>query len=270
MLGRQLACEFAKQGATVILWDCNKDENKKTCEYIRSLGFNKCHAYKVDLTNEIEVRETAARVKEKYGFILVLAAAIPCEVESVFNMRDSSKLHKTFTLFYESHLWMYQEFLPKMIEKNHGHLVLISSETVFTKLAFIHMYSGMKSAQAKLFECVEAELNYSIDNKIKSTLVYLGGLQRGISTSMVQKFLKDNPLGMKYIDKFGLSNEYASKRIVKSVVRDEKYIYLPLYVYIIVFLKFVLPTACSELLLTSRNFIKNNSLIFYKREKKID
>jgi all-trans-retinol dehydrogenase (NAD+) len=209
--------------------------------------------------------------------MVLLAAAIPCEVESVFSMRDSEKLNKSFKLFYESHLWMYQEFLPKMIEKNHGHVVVVSSECVFTKLAFIHTYSGMKTAQAKLFECVDSELNYSADNKIKTTLIYLGGLRRGISTTMIRKFLVNNPIGMKYIDKFGLSDEYASKRIVKSVLKNEKYVYLPFYVYLIVFIKYFLPTACCELLLTSRNFINNRSLLVYNRdiptvavEKKVD
>lgn len=271
-LGRQLSCDFAKQGANVILWDYNQEENKKTCEYIRSLGYKNCHAYKVDMTNEAEVRECAQKVKSKHGFVsmLVLAAAVPCEVESIFNLRDSDKLHKAFKLFYESHLWMYQEFVPKMIEKNHGHLVVISSETVFTKLAFTHMYSGMKTAQAKLFECVDAELNYSPDNKINTTLIYLGGLRKGISTSMIEKFFNKSTSGKQFIDKFGLTNEYASKRIVKAVLRNNKYVYLPLYVYLLVFTKYFLPTLCSEHLLTSRNFIHNNNLLVHKREVKTD
>ena len=271
-LGRQLVCDFAKQGAHVILWDYNNEENNKTCEYVRSIGYSNCHAYKVDMTNESEVRECAAKVKAKHGFIsmIVLAAAIPCEVESIFSMRDSEKLHKTFKLFYESHLWMYQEFVPEMIEKNHGHLVVISSETVFTKLAFTHMYSGMKSAQAKLFECVDSELNYLPDNKVKSTLVYLGGLRKGISTTMIQKFYENTTPAMQYIDKFGLTNEYASKSILKSVIRNDKYVYLPFYVYLLVITKYFLPSLCSELLLTSRNFIHNKNLIVYNRNAKTD
>ena len=261
-LGRQLVCDFAKQGAHVILWDYNNEENNKTCEYVRSIGYSNCHAYKVDMTNESEVRECAAKVKAKHGFIsmIVLAAAIPCEVESIFSMRDSEKLHKTFKLFYESHLWMYQEFVPEMIEKNHGHLVVISSETVFTKLAFTHMYSGMKSAQAKLFECVDSELNYLPDNKVKSTLVYLGGLRKGISTTMVQSLHPNS----KYLEKFGLTSEYASKLIMKSVLRNKKYIYLPGYVYLIVFIKYFLPICFSELLFRSRNVINNDNLIVHK------
>ena len=216
-LGRQLACEFVKNGATVILWDFNSDENNKTCKFIHSLGYKKCRAYKVDLTCEVKVRECAARVKQTYGFvsIVVLAAAIPCEVQSVFKMLDSNKLNKVFKLFYESHLWMYQEFVPKMIEKNQGHLVLISSECVFSKIAFTQIYSSMKSAQTKLFECVDAELNFQINNKINTTLIYLGGLCKGISTEMVKTLHPKS----KYLEKFGKFNflNFASKLRLFSV-----------------------------------------------------
>jgi all-trans-retinol dehydrogenase (NAD+) len=261
-LGRQLACEFAKNGAIVILWDFNSDENNKTCNLIHSLGYKTCRAYKVDLTCEVSVRECAKRVKEKYGFvsILVLAAAVPCEVDSVFKIRDSDKLHKVFKLFYESHLWMYQEFLPTMIEKNHGHLVVISSETVFTKLAFTHMYSGMKTAQAKLFECVDAELNFQINNKVNTSLVYLGGLREGISTEMLKTLHPKS----KYLEKFGLTSEYASKCILKSILKNKKTIFLPFYVYIICFIRYFLPGCISECLFNSRNFVNNEKLVIYK------
>lgn len=216
------------------------------------------------------MRSTANRVKEKHGFVsmLVLAAATPCEIESVFNLTHD-KLDKSFKLFYESHVWLYQEFLPSMIEKNHGHLALISSETVFTKLAFIHTYSSFKAAQAKLFETVDGELNYIENNQIKTTLVYLGGLKQGISTSMIKKFLPNNPIGFKCINKIGMSNEYASKRIVKSVLKNQKYVYLPLYVYIIVFIKYLLPEKCFDLLFTSKNFMDNSNLLVHSRSKEI-
>ena len=221
------------------------------------------------MTCEVKVRECAARVKQTYGFvsIVVLAAAIPCEVQSVFKMLDSNKLNKVFKLFYESHLWMYQEFVPKMIEKNQGHLVLISSECVFSKIAFTQIYSSMKSAQTKLFECVDAELNFQINNKINTTLIYLGGLCKGISTEMVKTLHPKS----KYLEKFGLTSEYASQCILKAILKNKKYIFLPFYVYIIFFIRCVLPSCISEFLFKSRNFVKNNNLVIYKQcDKKVD
>ena len=56
-LGRQLACEFAKHNATtLILWDINELENKKTLDALRAIGggaHKRAYPYKVDLSNEI-------------------------------------------------------------------------------------------------------------------------------------------------------------------------------------------------------------------------
>ncbi len=188
---------------------------------------------------------------------------MPGEIQSIFSMTDSEKLNKSFRLFYQSHLWMYQEFVPKMIENNRGHLAIISSEVVFTQLAFIAVYSSFKTAQLKLLEALDAELNHISSNQIKTTAVYLGGLKRGISTSMVRSF----GYGEKYLSVFGLSSEYAAKKIVNSILQNRKCVFLPLYVYMIVLVKYLLPTACSELFLNSKNFIRNDKLLYTKDEK---
>ncbi len=177
-------------------------------------------------------------------------------------MTDTEKLNKAFRLFYQSHLWLYQEFVPKMIEKNHGHLAIISSEVVFTQLAYIAVYSSFKTAQLKLLEALDAELNHVDSNKIKTTAIYLGGLKRGISTSMVKTFGG----GEKYLSLYGLSSEYAAKKILDSILQNRKYVFLPLYVYILVLIKYLMPTSCADVILNSRNFIQTDKFQYIAQQ----
>ena len=118
----------------------------------------------------------------------------------------------------------------------------------------------MKSAQMKLFECVDAELNFQINNKVNTSLVYLGGLRKGISSEMVKTLHPKS----KYLEKFGLTSEYASKCILKSILKNKKTIFLPFYVYTICFIRYFLPGCISECLFNSRNFVNNEKLVIYK------
>ena len=47
-IGRQLALEFSKLGASLVLWDINEEENEETAKQIRELG-GTCTAYVCDV-----------------------------------------------------------------------------------------------------------------------------------------------------------------------------------------------------------------------------
>lgn len=44
-IGKELALKYAAEGATVVIWDINKENNEKTAEEIYKLGYGKAHAY---------------------------------------------------------------------------------------------------------------------------------------------------------------------------------------------------------------------------------
>ncbi len=176
-----MACEFSKQGVTLLLWDKNEDENKKTYDALRALGHRRMYLYTVDLSNESDLRDTARRVREKHGFVsmVVLAAGTVCDLNPL-NEKKTQETNDSFTLFYQSNVWMYQEFLPQMEERNSGHFVLISSQALFLNLPIVATYTALKAAQAKLLEAIDTELMMkNKQNKIKTSIVYLGGLNGG-------------------------------------------------------------------------------------------
>uniref|UniRef100_A0A3P8UN81 Uncharacterized protein n=1 Tax=Cynoglossus semilaevis TaxID=244447 RepID=A0A3P8UN81_CYNSE len=70
-LGRHFALEFAKEGAHLVLWDCNTAANEQTARLARETGVE-VHAYTVDLSERKNIYETAARVRAEVGEVSIL------------------------------------------------------------------------------------------------------------------------------------------------------------------------------------------------------
>lgn len=61
-IGRMMALEFAKLGATLILWDINEKGNDAVKEEIVAMG-RVAHAFKVDCSKREEINAAADKVK---------------------------------------------------------------------------------------------------------------------------------------------------------------------------------------------------------------
>uniref|UniRef100_A0A8C6U627 Retinol dehydrogenase 10 n=1 Tax=Neogobius melanostomus TaxID=47308 RepID=A0A8C6U627_9GOBI len=70
-LGRLFALEFAKEGARLVLWDCNTGANEDTGALARELGAQ-VHTYTVDLAQRPSIYDTADRVRREVGHVSIL------------------------------------------------------------------------------------------------------------------------------------------------------------------------------------------------------
>lgn len=70
-LGRLFALEFAKEGARLVLWDCDEAANELTASLARELGAQ-VHAYTVDLSKRQGIYEAAERVRAEVGDVSML------------------------------------------------------------------------------------------------------------------------------------------------------------------------------------------------------
>lgn len=70
-LGRLFALEFAREGAELVLWDCNTESNEHTARLVRELG-RKAHTYTVDLSKRDSIYQTADRVRKEVGDVNIL------------------------------------------------------------------------------------------------------------------------------------------------------------------------------------------------------
>lgn len=246
-LGRNLACELSKRGVSLILWDIDELANQQTYEALRELKHRRIYPYKIDLTNEKQVREACKEVKEKFqnlSMVILGAASI------AIDKNDSDEEVQLFKLFYQSPKWMFQELIggelsPKQQEL---HFVVISSACSLVNLPYISTYSSLKQAQCKLIECFDEELSLNPQNKMKTSIVYLGILRDGLSQKYGNYF--------KINWSTCLTGEQASRQIVKEVLQSKKSIYIPSYFYFVQVFKALLPEKCFQLLINTQSLIK--------------
>jgi all-trans-retinol dehydrogenase (NAD+) len=55
-------------------------------------------------------------------------------------------------------LWTAKTFLPSMIENNHGHFLIVASQTAFTSTPGLTDYSASKSAAVAIYEGIDGEV----------------------------------------------------------------------------------------------------------------
>lgn len=70
-LGRLFALEFAREGAELVLWDCNTEANELTARQVRERGC-KAHTYTVDLSQRESIYQSAERVRGEVGEVGIL------------------------------------------------------------------------------------------------------------------------------------------------------------------------------------------------------
>ena len=124
--GRAIATLLARQGATVIGTDINEEAGQNTCDFITKEG-NNCNFYKVNMTDEEDVKNFFNKIKLKNKKVDILINNVgqsepggPVEI-------DSKTWRQQFALNLDAAFFCIKFTIPIM-EKNHGgSIVNISS-----------------------------------------------------------------------------------------------------------------------------------------------
>ncbi|XP_003707776.1 short-chain dehydrogenase/reductase family 16C member 6 isoform X2 [Megachile rotundata] len=164
-IGREVALKYASLGATVVCWDLNQQGNDETINEIKKLGASKAYGYKCDVSNREEVFQVAEVMRKEVGNVTILinnAGIMPTR-----NLLDHTpeEIKRIFDINVMAHFWTLQAFLPSMIQKNHGHVVALSSVAGFFGLPNLVPYCASKFAVRGLMEALHEELRVSNKDK---------------------------------------------------------------------------------------------------------
>lgn len=75
-----------------------------------------------------------------------------------FLKHTEGEIRKTIEINFTAHFWMFQAFLPTMIEHNRGHVVALSSMAGIMGFQNLVPYCGTKFAVRGLMEAMSEEL----------------------------------------------------------------------------------------------------------------
>ncbi|XP_008593036.1 PREDICTED: epidermal retinol dehydrogenase 2-like [Galeopterus variegatus] len=231
-LGRLLALRFACLGSVLVLWDVNKDGNEETCRMAREAGATRVHAYTCDCSHREEIYRVAHQVKNEVGDVSILINNAGIVTGKNFLDCPDELMEKSFDVNFKAHLWTYKAFLPAMIANNHGHLVCISSSAGLVGVSGLADYCASKFAAFGFAESVFTETVAQKRKGIKTTIVCPFFIKTGMFEGCTTGCPSLLPI---------LEPEYVVRKIVDAILQERLYLYIPKFLYFMVFLKSLLP-----------------------------
>ncbi|VVD05746.1 unnamed protein product [Leptidea sinapis] len=156
-MGREMALRFGKLGSVVLCVDINPEGNQETADMIKA-NKGKAHTFRCDVTDRDSISELAANIRRQVGEVTILvnnAGVMPCKPLLDTNEKE---IRTAFEVNVLAHLWLLQTFLPSMMEKNHGHIVAMSSMAGVLGLRNLVPYCGTKFAVRGMLEALHEEL----------------------------------------------------------------------------------------------------------------
>ncbi|XP_014647033.1 PREDICTED: epidermal retinol dehydrogenase 2 [Ceratotherium simum simum] len=238
-LGRLLALSFAHLGSVLVLWDISKEGNEETCKMAREAGATRVYAYTCDCSRREEVYRVADQVKKEVGDVSILINNAGIVTGKNFLDCPDELMEKSFDVNFKAHLWTYKAFLPAMIASNHGHLVCISSLAGLIGANGLADYCASKFAAFGFAESVFVETFVRKQTGIKTTIVCPFLIKTGMFEGCTTRCPTLLPI---------LEPEYAVRKIVDAILQEKLYLYIPRFLYFMMFLKSFMPLKAALLL----------------------
>ena len=219
-IGRLLATELGRAGASLVLWDIDEQGLSEVQAELQGAGRD-VRTFVCDLTRRDDIEAAASRTLADCGpvDILVNNAGIvsgknlleitPAEIERTFQVN-------TLAIF-----WTAKAFLPGMLERNRGHIVTIASAAGLAGTSKLTDYCSSKFAAVGFDESLRVELKRQ-DSKVVTTVVCPFYTDTGMFEGVRTRFPWLLPI---------LDPEYVVKRIVGAIEKDRRRLIMPRFVY---------------------------------------
>ncbi|MBX3278088.1 MAG: SDR family oxidoreductase [Acidobacteria bacterium] len=143
-LGRAIAEKLHASGARIALLDLQAEPLQQVAA---ELG-NDAEAFAVDITDEMQVNETIARIGERFGQIdiLVNSAGVTGRTGIRSEEVESADLHFVFDVNFFGSFYTARAVLPWMLRRNYGRILHIASIAGKEGNAGMLAYSASKAA----------------------------------------------------------------------------------------------------------------------------
>ncbi|XP_035215377.1 estradiol 17-beta-dehydrogenase 11-like [Stegodyphus dumicola] len=215
-IGRLLGIKAAECGAKVVLWDIDEKTVRQTADEIKQIGGD-ASWYVCDITSEDDVNRTAKKVQAEIGDVSILVNNAGVMQNVPFLQLSSEKIVQTFKVNALAHFWTIRAFLPRMEEKNQGHIVAISSCAGLMGHVNQSDYSASKWAVVGMMESLSEEMRLKKSN-IKFTTICPLTVNTGMNENPVTRFQFLLPI---------LSPEKATSNILTAIKNEEFLVTIP-------------------------------------------
>jgi len=233
-IGKQIALEFARQGADIIICDSdksffNESEFKKNIKEIENIGVS-CYGFYLDVTKYDDVVQERKSILDLVGKVDVLVNNAGVVFGGKFLEVPIEKHRLTYDVNTCGIINMLHVFLQDLIDQPTAHIVNISSASGFVPLPGGSTYASSKAAVISLSESLNAELKKEGNVHVGMTIVCPGYVKTGMFDGAKEPILV--PM---------LTPEKLAKKIVKAVQKNKRFVLEPTFIKFLPFIKGVFP-----------------------------
>ncbi|PYH41033.1 SDR family oxidoreductase [Aspergillus saccharolyticus JOP 1030-1] len=169
-IGQHVVLQLAERGVRCIVLDIQAPTyTLRTCSFAlcpilaspaNATAAKSAHFYKTDITSTEALHATAERVRADHGHPTVLVNNAGVGHDGTILNEPESKIRQTFEVNTLSHFLTVREFLPAMLERNHGHVITVASMASFVTLGEMVDYCCSKASALAFHEGLGQEIRY--------------------------------------------------------------------------------------------------------------
>ena len=168
-IGQRIAMRLALRGVKVAVLDIQPLKYRAH----PNIKFFKCN-----VTSPDEIAEVAAQVRAKMGEPTVLVNNAGILRGKTVLAASEADIRLTFEVNSLAHYWLTREFLPNMIENNHGMIVTVASQAAYVNTPTMVDYGASKSAALAFHEALASEIKMRYNAPAIRSVVITQGFAR--------------------------------------------------------------------------------------------
>jgi len=226
-IGKEMAkIALEKGAANLILWDIDETKLDETKTEFKN-KYPNVFSIVVDLSDLQQIIAASEKTKQLIGSIDILINNAGILIGKYFHEHTHADIHKGMVINANAYMHVVREFLPEMLTRNSGHICNVASAAGMLGNPRMSIYCASKSAVIGWSDSLRLEMK-KLNNNIKITVI----TPNYINTGMIPGVKSLIPI----IDK-----EKAAQKIIWGIERNRTFVRFPEIVYILPFLKGILP-----------------------------
>ncbi|HEX4878195.1 MAG TPA: SDR family oxidoreductase [Chitinophagaceae bacterium] len=227
-IGKLMGELCLQQGARrLIIWDIDETNTVAFATLLRNKGYEVAYNI-VNLERTEDIIKAAKEVLEMFGTPDLLFNNAGVVVGKEFVQHTHRDIDFTVNINTNALMHVALEFLPSMISRKKGHIINIASAAGMMAVPKLAVYVASKHAVVGWSESLRLELE-AVSKDLHVTTVTPSYIRTGMFEGVRSPVV---PL---------LTPERAAQKIINGVKRNKRYVRMPGIVYIVPFVKGILP-----------------------------
>ncbi len=211
-LGRLMAHEAARRGATVVIWDRDAAAASEVVAELHALGADAISA-RVDVTDRAAVDAAAATA----GAVDIVVNNAGVVTGAPLLEASDEAIERTFQVNTLALYWVTRAFLPGMLARDRGAVVTIASAAGLVGVARQTDYAASKWAAVGFAESLRAELRIA-GSSVRTLVACPYYIDTGMFEGVRSRFPRLLPI---------LRPEDVARRVIDGIERGREQIVMP-------------------------------------------